>query len=120
MGFVGDRFHSYWKNCKNDLFMIETRFSGTYYLRNTSYNLGKVAGKVELSDLEIVVDPKANQKLKPNQTLSLLNFLMLIYSHSTIWHTVIVCSFIWNNLTLFRNILINIFFLFLHLHDVAR
>lgn len=56
--------------------MIETRFSGTYYLRNTSYNLGKVAGKVELSDLEIVVDPKANQKLKPNQTLSLLNFLI--------------------------------------------
>lgn len=93
MGFVGDRFHSYWKNCKNDLFMIETRFSGTYYLRNISYNLGKVAGKVELSDLEIVVHPKANQKLKPNQTLSLLNFL-IVYLFSFNYLTYCYCLFI--------------------------
>ena len=80
-------------------------FPVLHYLRNISYNLGKVTGIVKLSDFQIVVHPKANQNLTPNQTLSLLNFIIFIYSYSTIWHTVIVYLFIWDNLTLFRNIL---------------
>lgn len=79
--------------------MIETRLSGTYYLRNiSSYNLGKVAGKVELSNLQIVVHPNTNQNLTPNQTLSLLNFI-IVYLFSFNYLTYCYCLF--NNMEQF-------------------